>query len=621
MLDKKRLEEINFPYEEVREVQDDLILSVQNALEKGKNLIVHAPTGLGKTAATLAPAVSYAVKNKKTVFFLTSRHTQHFIAVDTIKEMKKKFGLKVLGTDIIGKKWMCVQPGSRLLRTGEFADYCRAVREEGKCEFYTNVRDNSKVSVRAKAAIDELEPFNPMHTEDIINHCKNKKLCPYEVSMLIAKKSSVIITDYYYLFHPQIMQSFLAKLDKEIEDSIIIIDEGHNLHSRIRDLATEKISTNTLLGAVREAKKYGYDEALEWLVAIQDVLNEMSKSMKHNEEKLVDKKKLVDKINKIRDYDSLTAELSFIADEVRSMKKRSYIGSVARFLEAWKGPDHAFTRIITMRDNVTTISYRCLDASILAGDIINSAHSTIIMSGTLTPISMFRDLLGIENAVEKKYESPFPSQNRLNLIVPLTTTKYAARSNAQYKEIAKVLGRILDAIPGNALVFFPSYFLRDSVNSFLECRKTIMIEENRMTKEDKKELLDKFKEYKDVGAALLGVVSGSFGEGIDLPGDLLKGVVIVGLPLQVPDMETKQLINYYDKKFGRGWDYGYVFPAFNKILQNAGRCIRSSKDKGVVVFLDERYVWPQYTRCFPEDSDLEASKKPEERIKEFFNSI
>jgi len=150
------------------------------------------------------------------------------------------------------------------------------------------------------------------------------------------------------------------------------------------------------------------------------------------------------------------------------------------------------------------------------------------------------------------------------------------------------------------------------------CKKTTILEHQRLTKEDKTEILNKFKSYQKVGAVLLGVATGSFGEGIDLPGNLLKCVVVVGLPLQQPDLETKELISYYDKKFGKGWDYGYIFPAFNKTLQNAGRCIRSETDKGVVVFLDQRYLWPNYKRCFPPDSDIKVTRHYKEMIDEFF---
>ena len=139
-----------------------------------------------------------------------------------------------------------------------------------------------------------------------------------------------------------------------------------------------------------------------------------------------------------------------------------------------------------------------------------------------------------------------------------------------------------------------------------------------LTKEERDEVIEKFKSYKDKGGVLLGVSGGSFSEGIDLIGDYLKGVIIVGLPLARPDVETKELIKYYDEKFSKGWDYGYILPGMTKAIQASGRCIRSETDKGVIIFLDERYVWDMYNKCFPRDWDIKVSKLPVERIKRFF---
>jgi len=131
--------------------------------------------------------------------------------------------------------------------------------------------------------------------------------------------------------------------------------------------------------------------------------------------------------------------------------------------------------------------------------------------------------------------------------------------------------------------------------------------------------LEKFSKYKDTGAILLGVATGSFGEGVDMPGDLLKAVIIVGLPLGKPDLETKELTKYYDKKFGNGMEYGYFLPAFTKCFQNAGRCIRSETDRGVVIYLDERYTWANYFKFFPQTDYMRITKDPTERIKNFFD--
>jgi len=575
-----------FPHSKVREIQDDMILEADNAIKNKKNLIMHAPTGIGKTAGVLAPALAYAIKNKLTVFFLTNRHTQHIIAINTLKKIKEKYNLDIKAADIIGKKWMCPVPGVEKLYSNEFADYCRAVREDNKCEFYANTREKSKLTVKAKAVLSELKNLSPCHTENVKDLCSKYKLCPYEISALLARDADVIITDYYYIFSPAIRDSFFKRIQKEIDKTIIIVDEGHNLASRVRDLMTERLSSFMVKRAINEAKKFRYYEARENLVEIKNILDNLSKELKQDDEAIIKKQEFTNKISQVMDYDDLVSDLEFIGDAVRETKKQSSIGSVAKFLSAWQGSDEGFVRIIEKKPKAIILSYRCLDPSLVTRDIVNNAHSTIIMSGTLTPTLMYKDLLGFEeNTVEKSYKSPFPVKNQLNIIVTETSTKYSLRNEKQFRRIAKICSDIVNETPGNSALFFPSYYIRDTVNHFFTklCRKTTFLEIPNLKKEEKKELLEKFKSYKNLGAVLLCVASGSFGEGIDLPG-VLKCVVVIGIPLQKPDLEAKALIDYYDMKFSKGWDYGYRLPGFNKSLQSAGRCIRSSTDRGVIVF-------------------------------------
>ncbi|HLC22411.1 MAG TPA: helicase C-terminal domain-containing protein, partial [Candidatus Nanoarchaeia archaeon] len=239
-----------------------------------------------------------------------------------------------------------------------------------------------------------------------------------------------------------------------------------------------------------------------------------------------------------------------------------------------------------------------------------------------TPLEMYEDLLGFDKnrAITLEYENPFPAENKLSIILPETSTKFTSRGKMMYEQIAAKCATIVNAVPGNTVVFFPSYALRDHIYEFLrnKCDKTLFLEDTAYTKEQRGNLLERFKEYKDQGAVLLAVAGGSYSEGIDLPGDLLKAVVVVGLPLARPDLETQELITYYDKRFGKGWDYGYVYPAIIKILQSAGRCIRSETDRGVVVFLDERYNWQNYKKCFPSSMHTQIERNPLPLIQKFF---
>ncbi len=617
------MSDILFPHSTIRKVQEDLIKDVKKAVEEKNHLIAHAPTGLGKTAATIAPALAYALKNKLTVMFLTSRHTQHSIAVKTLKEVKKKYGTRFNATSIIGKKWMCALSETENLYGADFADYCRAMREDNKCTPYVNTKKAGKPTVPCQKMIKDLKKFSPNSTERVIDVCANEDLCPYEVSLMLAAESDVIITDYYYLMHPGIRETFLAKTGKSISESIIIIDEGHNLPARAREILTQRMSSYMLKMAIKEAKKYRFEDVIIDLVEIQDIFNNVSEGMKIGEEKLVGKDHFIEAINNFKDYDEIEAELEFAADEVREDEKQSYIGGVAKFLEGWKGPDKGFCRIMSIQDTrygpLTTLMHRCLDPSLLTKEIIENSHSTIVMSGTLSPTAMYKDLLGFpEKAIEKEYPSPFPEKNRLAMIIPKTTTKFTKRSPQQYKNIAAITASIINGVPGSSAVFFPSYRIRDDVYIFFEklSKRKVLLEKPRATKGERKELLDNF--MKDDSSVLMGVAAGSFGEGVDMPNNKLKAVVVVGLPLDRPDLETKELIKYYDLKFNKGWDYGYTMPAITKSLQNAGRCIRSETDRGILVFLDERYTWPTYRKCFPEGWKMDISLDFDEKIAKFY---
>ncbi|NOZ80451.1 MAG: ATP-dependent DNA helicase [DPANN group archaeon] len=628
MLSSDDRKSLLFPYAHVRAVQQDMLKKVRDIIESGKSAVIHAPTGLGKTVSTLGPALSVAKKKDLTIYFLTSRHTQHKIAIETLQHIKEAHLQTLVASDMIGKRWMCLQPGIKDMRGGDFNEYCKRMREDHACAFYSRARQkNGKFTVEAKVALEDMKRLSPIHTERIFSVAEDAELCPYEMAALLSASSRVIVADYLYLFDPGIRQNFLNRIGKDLSDAVIIVDEGHNLPGRIRDLASVQLSSYVILQAIKEAKKHAFPELIEELSLLQDILVGLSRSLELGGERLVRRDQFMDGLGTLDQYDDLIDRFEEAADTVREEKKQSFLGRVSAFLTLWKGEDDGYVRTVDLkqgfRQPLITLKYKCLDPSLLTAPVIKDAHSTIIMSGTLSPTGMYRDVLGFPDDSECiTYGNPFPMSNRLSLIVPRTTTKFTLRSDRQYKDIAEHCSRISAAVPGNLIIFFPSYFLMREVGMYFRIisKKTVMEEDPRLTKDEKFEMLETFKTYKDAGAVLLAVSSANFAEGIDLPGDLLKGVIVVGLPLHRPDLETKALIDYYDRRFAKGWLYGYVLPAFNKTLQGAGRCIRSETDKGVIVFLDERYAWPNYRQHFPEDMGVNISIEPETLIQEFFGS-
>ena len=606
-----------FPHEKIRPIQDALIKTVVNCLQQKKHAILHAPTGLGKTAASLAPCIQHAIQNDLTIFFLTSRHTQHAIVLQTLKLMRER-NVTLSTTSIIGKQWLCAQPNVQTLTGRDFHAYCKAVREQHQCAFYENFKAKNQVAVHK--LLSELEHSMPNTTEHVVQESATAELCPYEISILLALQSRIIVTDYYYLLHPKIREGFLAKTKKTLDKSIIIIDEGHNLPGRARELMSAKLSNLTLARALKEAKQHSFSDVIGPLESIQEAFETVTQGIPYNGEKPLAKKPFVEKIETSFDYDDTVTLLTERADHVRTDKNHSALGAVAEFLAQWTGEDEGYIRYAEKKEARISLVYRCLDPSLVTKELIDGSYCTILMSGTLVPTEMYHDLLGFpKTAVEQVFPSPFPTSNRLVLVVPRTTTKFSSRSEGQYKAISDECAAILNSVPGSAAVFFPSYALRDSVFQHLSsaCTKTVFCEQPGMSKQEKHDFLERFKTYKN--ALLLAVAAGSFGEGVDMPG-VLKAVIVVGLPLERPNLETQELIAYYDKRFGKGWDYGYVLPALTKCLQNAGRCIRSETDRGVIVFLDERYAWQNYLNCIPKDWGAKVTLNYGALLENFFGT-
>lgn len=615
-------DEYLFPYTDVRPVQDELLRLVAHCVAHKRHLVVHAPTGMGKTAATIAPALKHAIGSECCVVFVTPRHTQHIIALRTVKEIRQKYGADFMAMAIVGKRQMCAHENTAALRSDDFSTYCKAVREGGQCVQFINSRNGTQFSTLTRAAIGETMPLSPLSAEFFVTLGKEKTLCPYELALCSAERAKLIITDYSYLFMPAIRDKFLARINKKPEQLIVIVDEGHNLPARVRESLTHRMTSHMLRHAVNEAKDFALEGIRPVLLELEGALNRIGGALQAPDA-LVGHAVWNDVLKPFGGMQRC-GELFNDAIEVvhSSNRKFSNIARVAKFMAAWEhGSGDDFARIVSRHEQGFLLTLRCLDPAMATREFIKSTHSTILMSGTLRPTAMFREQLGFpDDTIEKEFPSPFPVSNKLCIINPSVTTTYSKRDERQYAAIARECAAITNAIPGCSAVFFPSYAMLETVQPLLEssCTKTMFREAPGMTKDERARLLVKFSGYAAGGAVLLGVASGSFGEGIDMPG-VLKGVVVVGVPLDHPTLETKQLINYYDKRYGKGWEYGYTLPALTRTLQNAGRCIRSETDRGVLAFLDYRYIQPSYKKCFPDDWEMKVTPRPGPLIEAFFS--
>ncbi|MBI4140047.1 ATP-dependent DNA helicase [Candidatus Woesearchaeota archaeon] len=604
------------PFEKLRPSQEELAQFIAESIENKKNCIVHAPTGLGKTAAALAATIPIAEKEDCKILFLTSRHTQHEIVRETAQMIRNKHSPKLSCTSIYGKKHLCAHDGASLMNSNDFSSYCKNLRSDGVCEFFTQTKNKHPKHIILMEEVLKMPAPKP---EEILEKSKNCGSCPYEVLGEHAKNSRIIIADYSQIFHPTMRESLLKRIGTQMEKIIVIIDEAHNLPKRLRELSSCFISTITIKRAIKEAKNF-QPSAITRITEIQNCMNNLTTGMIIGEEKIINKNSFKNSFS--IPLEEIVDELEELAERVRKEKHSSSAGSISEFLKMWSvSTEESFARIIgtesTFGGITTRISLESLDPSRLFKNAENSLRGILLMSGTLTPIQFYKDILGLDGETQAKtFPSPFPKENRMVIIIPKTTTKFTQRNQAQYENISKECEKIIQKIPGNAALFFPSYYLMDSIRTFLNTdEKKNFVEQKGLTPEERSNILKEFREQKR--GILFGVSNGSFGEGIDLPG-VLDSVIIVGLPLEKPDLRTQEMINYYDRKYAKGWQYGYTLPALTRIFQNAGRCIRSEKDRGTLIFLDERFTQRQYFDAFPEDWKINITQNPEKILEEFF---
>ena len=614
-----------FPFPAIRPGQKEMLEDVREIINVGGTLIAHAPTGIGKTAAALAPALEYAVKNDKIVFFLTSKQSQHKIVIDTLKLIKNKKNVDFTAIDIISKQAMCPR-GIAKEYYAVFNELCKIGQKTGECSYARNYNKD----------VTHYITENILHVEELKDICTSMGACPHKTASNAIANAHVAVCDYNYVFS-DILETILDKTNRSLSDMILIIDEAHNLPDRIRNHLSRELSVNALREAAREVKSANAHVENKiihnHLTKIIRSFNEFAKDVSGDEQN-IEKRVIVNSINKVlsesldpTDYDTFANTLKDASARIaeNSEDGASYVMNVAEFLAGWN-TDLPCSRIFS--SSPPAFSLKLLDPSLISMDIITGVHAAVMMSGTLYPTEMYADILGAKKkkTMLREYESPFPKENRLIAVTKGLTTLYESRSESMYErmaeKISKIAGVVKNTVQGNTAVFFPSYALLNDVVKYFpeEMNERILTERRNMSKRQKNHLYNKLR--KSSGRVLMGVQAGSLSEGLDYEDNMLKAVIIVGLQLSPPTLYVKNLKRYYADKFGgeKGMLYGYTYPAVSKVLQAAGRGIRSETDVGAIILMDFRFSLPRYMKCLPPDYDIKITEETERICEEFFRS-
>jgi len=612
---------LSFPYPSYRAGQRKLAGAVYRSIEAGHQLFARAPTGIGKTMSTLYPAVkSIGEGHLDRLLYLTARTTTRASAEDAFRRLQEG-GLRMHAVTITAKEKLCAAAAGQAGAAG-----CA----EGVCMYAEGFFDRINGAI-----LDLLSNETLIGRDELLRYAAKHRVCPFEMALEAAYTADAVICDYNYIFDPRIS---LKRTAAEWKSSCaLLVDEAHNLPDRAREMYSAELAKRDFLNVVRAFK--GKDEAVRAAAKLVDAaLLAIRKREEGQGAFLVLREGVPDSLNEAVEAfaeaaegalagrerggsfggDAFTAQaFDFVEEAPAGMgeSRASEQDPYALLLEVYFSAIQ-WLRIVKLYDEERHIVYAerqrsevriklfCLDPSRLLRQMRKGYRSQICFSATLFPLGYYMDLIGAEESdYSVSVPSPFRAEQWETEIVTLST-RYADRDSSRGLIAAKML-ELATRRPGRYLFFFPSYAYMNAVyETFMEQGGTdlrTMVQRSEMSEEERGAYLAAF-EAED-GEALIGfaVLGGVFSEGIDLAGDRLQGVAIVGVGMPQPSFERDLMRAHYDAAGLPGFDYAYVYPGMNKVLQAGGRLIRTETDSGVLMLVDDRYARAPYKRLLPEE--------------------
>lgn len=608
-------ENLQFPYERMRPFQKEMIDSVARAVRQREALLVSAPTGVGKTIAALYPAVAESLKAGKKLFFLTSKTLQQDAAVQALS-MLNDGSFRVLR--VRAKQKMCA--------------HTQMICHEDFCPFAARYSEKMEKSGLLSRITTAMSYFDPDITFEL---AKSTEVCPFEVSLELIEQADVVVCDYNYIFDPYVGLKAYQQ-DNDYGDCILIVDEAHNLVDRGRGYFSPELHERSFDDiashlAARGCYLDGWEELLEKLRAhLHELASTDDRQPTTDSPALCEPNRELFLEQRVEWERLLMTYIGWkiengIAEEDDPLI--DFYFKLVKFTNLLAEEGEEFAHLIESTPEGLKLKIFCKDPSRFLGKIFDSAHATIALSATLEPFDFYRKTLGFpaDRTTEISLPSPFPRSNRKIVVVPEVDTTFRKRAN-HYERIGAMVADIADATEGNYLALFPSYvFLREVAERMPPTRKNVMIQRSDMTDYERKAVLDILRDKPRRGNLILAVSGGMYAEGIDYQGDMLSGVMVVGPALPTVSFEQELLKQYYDEQYGAGFEFAYLIPGMTRVVQSAGRVIRSETDIGVIALFCRRFTQEMYTRYFPADWYEESprelvSRKPASDIRAFFEA-
>ncbi len=573
------IQDLQFPFEAYREGQRKLAGAIYKTIAEEKNIFANAPTGIGKTISTIFPTVKAMGEGKlERMFYLTAKTITRQTAEEAFSLMKNK-GLCMSAVTITAKDKICFKE--------------ETICQKEYCEFANGYYDRVN-----EAFLDIFSNETFINRTMIEEYARKHTLCPFEFSLDLAFIADAIICDYNYIFDPKV--SLKRFFDDHKRQSALLIDEAHNLVDRAREMFSAQLQKSSFLTLKREYKGTNLYESANKLNKYFIELKKKCSEKGH----LVLKELQEDLIEMLEQFVH-SAEIELL-QQTKSAEQTLLLDTyfaATGYCRIAKLYDERYVTYVEAEKNEVHIKMFCLDPSFLLRQTSKKFRATVYFSATLLPLQYFMNMLGgTPEDYTLSVPSPFSKEQTEVYIQPLST-RYHDRENTK-KQIIEMLSTLVRGRGGNYLIFFPSYQYMKSVYedftlNFPEIRT--IIQNHRMSEEEREQFLAEFKE--DSRDAFIGfaVLGGIFSEGVDLKGDRLNGVIVVGVGLPQLSLERNIMKEYFQASGKNGYDYAYTFPGINKVLQAGGRLIRSETDSGVIVLVDDRFLTEKYQKLLPNE--------------------
>lgn len=595
------LKAYGFPFETYRIGQREIAVTIYKSIQEQKNLYVNAPTGTGKTISTLFPTIKAMGEGYvEKVFYLTAKTITRTVAEEAVNLMYGG-GAKLKAITLTAKDKICFL-------------------EERKCTKEDCIYANGHFDRMDEALKDALENCDLLTRESITGYAMKHQVCPFEFALDLALYADVIICDYNYVFDP----TASLKRFKDNKGFVILIDEAHNLVDRGREMFSASLS-KTAIHQAKKALTKEYTSIVQALTKMSKHLTEIKKGYMELTGSYISKeapkslKELVKEFLEVVDMRLQEGIGDLPSDFI------DFYFEAQNFVKMYELFDERYVAYGECYGHDVRIKMFCLDPSFLISQILSTCKSAIFFSATLLPMAYYQYMLGGTEDRAIYLPSVFDKNNNVRLIAKDISTRYVHREKS-YPGIASYIQAFTSHKTGNYMIFFPSYQYMEEVYKVCEGmypELPIRMQSNQMTEEEREAYLEQFQKAPTETSIGFCVLGGIFSEGIDLKGDRMIGVAVIGVGLPQIGLERDLIKYYFDERGMEGYHYAYTYPGMNKVLQAIGRLIRTEEDRGVVLLIDDRYTTSLYQSLLPEHllpSKVIGRSQLEEEINIFWES-